>query len=85
MASLSTTPALASLPNADPAWLKKQFVGSRIADVPAPAVILDAAVVRRNCERMLTATKQLGVGFRAHVKTHKVETRRAHWRREEDE
>jgi hypothetical protein len=34
--------------------------------------VLDAAVVRRNCKLMLDTARELGVGFRAHVKTHKV-------------
>jgi D-serine deaminase-like pyridoxal phosphate-dependent protein len=29
-------------------------------------------VVRRNCKLMLDTARELGVGFRAHVKTHKV-------------
>jgi D-serine ammonia-lyase len=59
-------------PSPSEAALKLQFVGKQIADIPAPAVILDAAVVRRNCQLMLDAVAELGVSFRAHVKTHKV-------------
>lgn len=52
--------------------LRDTFVGKTLAEVPAPAVILDAAVLRRNCAMMLRATETLGVQFRAHVKTHKT-------------
>lgn len=52
--------------------LCQAFVGRKLRDVPAPAAILDRAVVRRNCDRMLGACRDLKVGFRAHTKTHKV-------------
>lgn len=59
-------------PTPSEAALKLQNVGKRIADAQAPAAVIDAAVVRRNCKLMLDAAEQLGVGFWAHVKTHKV-------------
>lgn len=48
------------------------YVGQSIRHVPTPAVVIDLAVVRRNCARMLQACTSLGLGWRAHVKTHKV-------------
>jgi len=54
------------------AALSLEHVGKRINDVQAPAAILDVAVVRRNCRLMLETAKTLGLGFRAHVKTHKT-------------
>ncbi|KAF2717215.1 hypothetical protein K431DRAFT_233629 [Polychaeton citri CBS 116435] len=65
-----TSPA--QYPTPSEATLKLQFVGKQIKDVQAPAVIIDAAVVRRNCKLMLDTTEKLGLGFRAHVKTHKT-------------
>ncbi|KAH7169903.1 hypothetical protein EDB81DRAFT_908253 [Dactylonectria macrodidyma] len=47
------------------------LIGQDIHDVPQPAIILDVAVARRHCRSMLSAVKTLGVGFGAHVKTHK--------------
>lgn len=67
--STATAPML--YPSPSEAAVKLQYVGRRIADVQAPAAIVDAAVVRRNCKLMLEATEKLGVAFRAHVKTHK--------------
>ena len=64
------TPSL--YPSPSQAVLRDMFVGKPLAEVPAPAVILDAAVLRRNCAMMLQATETLGVQFRAHVKTHKT-------------
>lgn len=39
---------------------------------PLPVAILDVAKVKVNCERMLYATRRLGLLWRPHVKTHKV-------------
>ncbi|KAM0229959.1 hypothetical protein ACHAP5_011503 [Fusarium lateritium] len=59
------------------AELRKFYVGKSIHDVPKPAVVLDKARIRRHCQSMRTAVDTLGVGFRAHVKTHKtIETAR---------
>ncbi|KAG7412640.1 D-serine dehydratase [Fusarium oxysporum f. sp. rapae] len=52
--------------------LRQFYVGKSIHDVPKPAVILDRARVDRHCQSMLRAVKTLGLGFRAHVKTHKT-------------
>lgn len=57
------------------AALQLQYVGKNLNDVPTPAAVLDLAPIRRNCKAMLEATKALGLGFRAHVKTHKVRRR----------
>lgn len=52
--------------------LCRLFVGKTIQEVPKPAAIMDIAVVRRNCAVVDEAVAALGVGFRAHIKTHKV-------------
>lgn len=52
--------------------LRQFYVGKNIHDVPKPAVILDKAKIQRHCQPMLKAVETLGLGFRAHVKTHKV-------------
>ncbi len=52
--------------------LQKLFVGKSIKDVPAPAAVLDLGKVLKNCNRMLQAVHTLKFGFRAHIKTHKV-------------
>ena len=52
--------------------LKLHYIGKTLSEIQAPAAIIDRAVVRRNCRFMLETTKALGLGFRAHVKTHKV-------------
>ncbi|KEQ75184.1 hypothetical protein M436DRAFT_41823 [Aureobasidium namibiae CBS 147.97] len=59
-------------PLASIAELRQFFVGKDISDVPKPAVVLDVNVVQRNCAAMLRTMKALKVGFRAHVKSHKV-------------
>ncbi|KAJ5578082.1 uncharacterized protein N7459_007046 [Penicillium hispanicum] len=52
--------------------LTQFYVGKDIADVPKPAAVLDVAIIRRHCERMKRTIEALGVGFRAHVKSHKT-------------
>jgi len=67
---MTTAPSL--YPLLSEAALKLQFLSKHLRDVPAPAVVIDAAVVRRNCKYMLDTAHELGLRFRAHVKTHKV-------------
>lgn len=43
-----------------------------VKQVPKPTAIFDVAKIRKHCNAMLDVTKSLGIGFRAHVKTHKV-------------
>ena len=53
--------------------LQDAFVGRQLKDVPAPAAILDRAIIKDNCNQMLRACQLLGVQFRPHIKTHKVQ------------
>ena len=69
-ASTATAPIL--YPSPSEAAVKLQYIGRKVADVQAPAAIIDVAVVRRNCKLMLEACEKLDVGFRAHAKTHKA-------------
>ncbi|KAK5995341.1 D-serine dehydratase [Cladobotryum mycophilum] len=52
--------------------LLQEYAGKSIRDVPTPAAVINVAAVRRNCERMLQTVKDLNLGWRAHVKTHKT-------------
>jgi len=61
-----------SWPQPDRERLCTQYVGTDIKDLDGPAAILDLAVIKRNCEFMLKTVETLQVGWRAHVKTHKV-------------
>jgi hypothetical protein len=61
--------------------LKAQYIGTHLATLPTPAIILDRSKIVRNCNAMLQVCRKLGVGFRAHVKSHKVSPfPYAHWR-----
>jgi len=42
-----------------------------IHDLPTPALLLDAAVLERNCANMATKAARLGARLRPHIKTHK--------------
>lgn len=63
---------VSNYPTASPEDLKAQYVGQMLQDIDGPAAVMDAAVVRQNCQVMLNAADSLGVLFRSHVKTHKV-------------
>ncbi|KAG5920955.1 hypothetical protein E4U42_006019 [Claviceps africana] len=52
--------------------LAELYLGQSLGDVPTPAAVINVAAVRRNCERMLQTCDRLGLGWRAHVKTHKT-------------
>jgi hypothetical protein len=52
--------------------LLSQYVGCKLCDVPTPAVVLDRSKMIKNSDAMLNVCRELGVGFRAHVKSHKV-------------
>ncbi|KAJ5553549.1 hypothetical protein N7494_002927 [Penicillium frequentans] len=52
--------------------LVKFYVGKDLADTNKPCAVLDLSIIRRHCERMKNTVKELGVAFRAHVKTHKT-------------
>lgn len=52
--------------------LLKAFTGVFVGDLPTPAAVVDRTLMGRNCDAMLHVCKELGVGFRAHVKSHKV-------------
>jgi D-serine deaminase-like pyridoxal phosphate-dependent protein len=52
--------------------LKAQYIGTQLTRLPTPAIILDRSKIVGNCNAMLQVCRKLGVGFRAHVKSHKV-------------
>ncbi|KAH7394130.1 putative serine dehydratase domain-containing protein [Phaeosphaeria sp. MPI-PUGE-AT-0046c] len=52
--------------------LASQYVGQRLQDLPTPALVLDRSKLKRNTAAMLQVCQKLGVGFRAHVKSHKT-------------
>jgi hypothetical protein len=54
--------------------LRRFYVGKSLkdADISAPAAVIDVAIAKRNCDLMLEAVEKMSLGWRAHVKTHKV-------------
>lgn len=54
------------------AALKERFVGKSLHEVPTPSIVLDLAKLEVNCQRMIDAADKNGIGWRAHIKTHKV-------------
>ncbi len=56
------------------AVLREKFVRKNLREVPAPAAIVDRAIVHNNCRKMLETCERLRVDFRPHTKTHKVKS-----------
>lgn len=54
------------------AALKSKYLGRTLHEVSTPAAVLDLAKLEVNCQRMIDATKKLGLLWRPHIKTHKV-------------
>lgn len=52
--------------------LKQFYMHKTLTEIPKPAAVLDLAIIKRHCNSMLQTIQTLGVGFRAHVKSHKV-------------
>lgn len=52
--------------------LQERFVGKNLHEVPTPSIVLDIARLEVNCQRMIDAAEKNGIGWRAHIKTHKV-------------
>lgn len=48
------------------------FIGRPASDLPTPSLILSKPVLEKNTQRLLQDVKDLGIAFRPHVKTLKV-------------
>lgn len=59
--------------SASKAALRERFVGKTLHEVPTPSIVLDLAKLEVNCKRMIDAADKNGIGWRAHIKTHKVD------------
>ncbi|KAF7289881.1 Calcium ATPase transmembrane domain M-containing protein [Mycena indigotica] len=70
MAQTFTPYALGTLPSKDA--LVKQYVGEPLEKLRTPAFVIDRAVFRKNCTRMLANAKIWGASLRTHLKTHKT-------------
>lgn len=51
----------------------RAYIGRPVSDLPTPSVILRQDVLEKNCSRMHESVAAKGLGFRAHVKTLKVD------------
>lgn len=50
----------------------QSYIGGTVAALPTPALVIDRAVVKRNCLKMQDVVRSNEMLFRAHVKTHKT-------------
>jgi D-serine deaminase-like pyridoxal phosphate-dependent protein len=53
-------------------FLVKQYVGKKLKEVRTPRLVVDRAVVKRNCEHVAAVAAKSGKKIRVHIKTHKV-------------
>lgn len=53
-------------------YLVKQYVGKKLHEVRTPRMVVDRAVVKRNCERLAAISEKSGKRIRIHIKTHKA-------------
>ncbi|TDZ15151.1 D-serine dehydratase [Colletotrichum orbiculare MAFF 240422] len=49
----------------------RSFIGSKIADLPSPSLVLSLPVIKRNVDKLHEDVEKAGVDFRPHVKTLK--------------
>lgn len=66
---MSTFTPLTYLPYPDASALRDEFSGRTLAAVRTPALVIDRGAFQRNCEAVTTAVADLGMGFRAHIKS----------------
>lgn len=52
--------------------LVKKYVGKKLHEVRTPRMVVDRAIVKRNCERLSAISAKSGKRIRIHIKTHKV-------------
>lgn len=53
-------------------YLVKKYVGKKLHEIRTPRMIVDRAVVKRNCERLAAIAEKSGKRIRVHIKTHKA-------------
>lgn len=66
---MSTFTPLELLPRTDVGALRDEFVGRKLESLRTPALVIDRAAFKRNCENVTTQVETLGMGFRAHIKS----------------
>lgn len=49
------------------------YIGRPVSELPTPALVLSKPVLERNAQILLEDVKRLGIKFRPHVKTLKVQ------------
>lgn len=72
----STTPLLSFYSHHDQ-WkssLVESMVGKKLDQLRTPSLIIDRAILKRNCAKLACITNELNTKVRVHVKTHKVIT-----------
>ncbi|CAM0139204.1 hypothetical protein VKS41_002396 [Umbelopsis sp. WA50703] len=53
-------------------YLVNKYVGKKLRDARTPRLVVDRAVVKRNCEKIAAVSAKSGKKIRVHIKTHKT-------------
>lgn len=56
----------------DKVALLEKYSGATVDQLPTPSVLIDYAVFKENCDKMIANAKRLECHFRPHLKTHKT-------------
>ena len=70
----TTTPLLPfySAVNDQQEQLRRSMVGKHLHELRTPALVIDRAILKRNCDRLGSIPADYNVKVRVHVKSHKV-------------
>ncbi|KAG2234556.1 hypothetical protein INT48_000459 [Thamnidium elegans] len=70
----STTPLLSFYSHHDQwkASLVESMIGKKLDQLRTPSLIIDRAILKRNCDKLACITNDLNTKVRVHVKTHKT-------------
>lgn len=52
--------------------LKNSMVGKKLSELRTPSLVIDKAILKRNCQQLGKIRTELNTNIRIHVKTHKV-------------
>jgi len=72
---MSTFTPLAQLLLPSAPALRDEFAGRKLSELRTPALIVDRAGFKANCDYVTRATAEKGMAFRAHVKSESKSTR----------
>lgn len=52
--------------------LKNDMIGKKLSELRTPSLVIDKAILERNCQQLGKIRTKFNTNIRIHVKTHKV-------------